>query len=382
MLCDFCSASTKPRNQYSRHRISAIMEIAIESENAQSAATVGYSYIDDDEDVQVSADRDPVRDKFKDIMEQAFHLTKSFSQEGNAGSPQQRKNSGTPASENGRPSNRKVSFNAGTPISDSGHGVTTEDSREAQRSFIKDRKKDITQLARGNENILHFLAKDDGNLVRNGIRLVWVALRIMAYYPELMGQADDQGRMPLSLAIIERNDRFIRAVSDVGTSYWEEIRKELEKEYGPPSTTSSGTCLHLAMISAISPQSRKTIIDRAPVEMIHMLNSSGLTPLHLAVEFKRCTPEQVNVVERLLGHELALKALVKKTDIPHSPDKNHLSAYQYHEYTRRISQDNGEGRSSTSADKIQEMLKLNYLRKLDPGPASRCLRLPGESCTS
>ncbi|KAJ5637415.1 hypothetical protein N7490_007294 [Penicillium lividum] len=85
---------------------------------------------------------------------------------------------------------------------------------EAEKRFIKDRKQDFEQVARGNQNILHFLAKD-GRLFRNRISLKWVAMRIMGYYPELMGQVDDQNRTPLSLAITERNDLFIRAYGSI-----------------------------------------------------------------------------------------------------------------------------------------------------------------------
>ncbi|KAJ5875169.1 uncharacterized protein N7473_012516 [Penicillium subrubescens] len=82
-----------------------------------------------------------------------------------------------------------------------------------------------------------------------------------------------------------------------------------------------------------------------------------------------------------------MEALTKKTHNPGSSVKNNLSAYQYHGYTRQMSHDQGERSSSanessaneSSANEIREILELNYLRKLDPGSASRCLSLPGES---
>lgn len=114
--------------------------------------------------------------------------------------------------------------------------------------------------------------------------------------------------------------------------------------------------------------------------MIHVLNPAGLTPLHLAVDFNRCSTEQVDVIRHLfdvIPHDLVMEALTKKTHTPGSPVKNNLSAYQYHEYTRQMSHDQGERISS--ANKIREILEHNYLRKVDPGSASRCLSLPGES---
>ncbi|KAL4921648.1 hypothetical protein BDW62DRAFT_114630 [Aspergillus aurantiobrunneus] len=353
------------------------------SEGPPKSVTVWSTKDDDDEDVRVSTTGDPVRDNFKDILEQAFRLTESFDQAVHSKSRELRERSGSSASENGQLSDVGVGPRTDISKSNLGHvnpreGPTRlQDKRtEAERSFIKDRGQYFKEVARGNQNILHFLAKD-GRLFRNRISLKWVALRIMAYYPELMGHVDDQNRTPLSLAITERNDLFIRAYGGVNTPYWENIREELKKECEISSAIPSETCLHFAMVSDISSQSRKIVIDRAPVEMVHMLSPAGLTPLHLAVDFNRCSPEQVDVVGRLLSHELAVEALTKKTHIPQYPVKNRLSVYQYHEYTRRMSHGNGE-RRLTSANKIREMLKLEYLRKLGPGPASRCLCLPGE----
>jgi hypothetical protein len=57
-------------------------------------------------------------------------------------------------------------------------------------------------------------------------------------------------------------------------------------------------------------------------------DNRGCTPLHLAVEYERCTTDsQFDIVKALI--ENGDSALEKFTTVP-----NHYSAYQYHEYTR------------------------------------------------
>lgn len=132
----------------------------------------------------------------------------------------------------------------------------------------------------------------------------------------------------------------------------------------------------------ISSEARKILLKTAPAEMIYTRNPAGLTPLHLAVDFSRCSTEQVGV-SRVLFNELssdsdsAIKALTTRTYIPQSSVKNNLSAYQYHEYTR-LNQ-NSHGEQTSGAKAIREMLELQYLRKLPPSTAARCLSLPGET---
>ncbi|KAJ5544315.1 hypothetical protein N7513_007126 [Penicillium frequentans] len=333
-----------------------------------------HSQRDDDEDARVCATGDPVLGRFKDVLELALSLTKSFGEEVDAKPRELREKSGAQSLEDDSifGTDFEANFTFDPVIDSPGEGPTRAN---AEKRFMRVWKKDLKQVAGGSQNILHFLAKD-GRLFRNQISLKWFAMRIMGYYPELMGQVDDQNRTPLSLAITERNELFIRAYGAVNTPYWENIREELKKEckYEPSSAFPPVTCLHLAMLSDISSQSRQIIIDRAPVEMILMRNSAGLTPLHLAVDFDRCSPEQVEVVRRLLGHELAMEALTKKTLMPLVPQ---FSVYQFHENTRQLSSDKSE-RYLTSANKIREMLELHYLRKLSPGSAFRCLCLPGK----
>lgn len=321
---------------------------------------------DNEQDI-ISATGDPVRDKFHDILDLALCLPECFDDE---------------------PTNSQELF-ASKPLHDSSprHPPAVlefagEKRAEAERRFVKDREQDFMQVARGNENILHFLAKD-GRLVKNRISLRWLAARIMAYYPHLMGQVDDQNRNPLSLAITERHDIFIRAYGGIGDIYSWKIREELRKELARSSPYLFETCLHLAMVSEISSESRKVIIGRTPAQLISWLSPAGVTPLHLAVDFNRCSTEQVGVIKYLfdvIPHDLVMKALNKRTYIPGSSAKHNLSAYQYHQYTRKMSHDQGEANSS--ANKIREILELKYLRNLDPASASRCLSLPGESCES
>lgn len=291
---------------------------------------------DNDEDVRLSATGDPVRDEFNNILDLAYRFSKNFGQD------------------------------------------IGDERSDAERSFIQSREQDFRRVAGGNQNILHFLAKD-AKLVKNGISLRWVATRIMAYYPELMGQTDDQGRTPFSLAVTERNEIFIRAYSRINPPRSHAIQKELKGQFDRSSANPSETYLHLAMKTEISAEARKILLKAAPAEMIYTRNPEGLTPLHLAVDFNRCSTEQVGVI-RVLFNELslnsAMKALTTMTYIPQSSAKNNLSAYQYHEYTRL--NENSHGEQTSGAKEIRAMLELQYLRKLFAITAARCLSLPGD----
>lgn len=98
------------------------------------------------------------------------------------------------------------------------------------------------------------------------------------------------------------------------------------------------TCLHAAL-SATFYKSRNInaekfitkIINLVPKEMFLEIDSSGRTPLHIAVQYEKCVPSQERIVLRLLkeGPE-ALNCKIK------GAGGSSLSIYQFHEESKTI----------------------------------------------
>lgn len=98
------------------------------------------------------------------------------------------------------------------------------------------------------------------------------------------------------------------------------------------------TCLHAAL-SATFYKSRKInaekfitrIIDFVPKEMFTETDSSGRTPLHLAVQYEKCLPSQERIVLKLLKEgPTALNCKIK------GAGGSSLSIFQFHEESKTL----------------------------------------------
>ena len=87
--------------------------------------------------------------------------------------------------------------------------------------------------------------------------------------------------------------------------------------------------MHAAIESDLSPDNIKELVKRADEKYLCALDNDGYTPLHMAVDYKRCQRGQLELVAALVKKENS--ALDIKTSPP-----GKLFVYMYHEYTREL----------------------------------------------
>lgn len=155
-----------------------------------------------------------------------------------------------------------------------------------------------------------------------------------------MGAKDNSKRTPLTIAIAGRNDMFVRAVcKGITSGVQARISTALTSEcMDNRDNENVTTCLYAAILrgKSLKPELIMGIIELAPDGLFTVTDSKGRTPLHLAVEYQRCSDEQINVVDKLLVK--GPTALNMRTS---EHPTNRRSVYQHHAKTREDSMQQG-----------------------------------------
>ncbi|TLD03660.1 uncharacterized protein PgNI_11877 [Pyricularia grisea] len=205
---------------------------------------------------------------------------------------------------------------------------TTEDRDSKRKRFVKDFSHLWhSRMRPGGGNFLHFLASQEYS---TKLRLEWLMALAINRLPHLMGVLDDRKLSPLSLAISVGNIKFSWAVCvRMNNAKKEMIGEALKSECEERDIDTGVTCLHRAISSGLMPRLIQELIKFVPESMFSAVDSRGRTPLHLAVEYSKGSPDQVTIVQLLLARgPAALRFRTART-------LGMCSAYQYHERTRR-----------------------------------------------
>ncbi|TLD28545.1 hypothetical protein PspLS_04036 [Pyricularia sp. CBS 133598] len=198
-----------------------------------------------------------------------------------------------------------------------------------------------SRMRPGGGNLLHFLASQEYSIK---VRLEWLMAVAINRLPHLMGVLDDRKLSSLSLAISVGNIKFSWAACvRMNSAKKDMIGEALKSECEERDLDAGVTCLHRAISSGLMLRPIQEIIKFAPASMFSAVDSRGPTPLHLAVEYSKGSPDQVAVVQLLLERgPAALKFRTRRA-------LGTFSAYQYHERTLPSSgdddavQQNGSG---------------------------------------
>ncbi|KAK4642831.1 hypothetical protein QC761_401030 [Podospora bellae-mahoneyi] len=167
------------------------------------------------------------------------------------------------------------------------------------------------RVAPENQTLLHLVANRVGH---RGLTLL-----LIKNSPQLLSVADDNGKTPLWIAITRKNENVLRAI--------------VEKFNGDLDSLLARTCdhgrnsIHAAIIHNLPEQHTLHLIQRASKGTLCAGDYDGLTPLHLAIQYDRCSASQQRIVEALL--QRADECLDQFTINP-----SQLSVYEYHYYTR------------------------------------------------
>lgn len=136
-------------------------------------------------------------------------------------------------------------------------------------------------------------------------------------HPNLLGEKDSNEKTPLYIAISKKRDKLVRFMCD--------IHHKIDDILSIPCYRCKN-CLHIAVQKDI-PKLATFLISRASEGTLCAKDDKGNTPLHLAVDYKRCTDAQLGIV-----HALTLqcdRAMDARTSAPDA-----FSPFRYHEHTR------------------------------------------------
>ncbi|KAK3688016.1 hypothetical protein B0T22DRAFT_377342 [Podospora appendiculata] len=209
---------------------------------------------------------------------------------------------------------------------------------QAQRTFYKSRLASWAHATKKERrSFLHMLAYS--NNFRHTTRpgqpsLQWLMVWAMRLLPGQMGKLDNSKRTPLTDAISSSNEIFVQAyIREHSDKVHSEMRQALRTaECVDHDNDREVTCLHAAITAGLRSELTLQLIQRVPNETFCMRDSKGRTPLHLAVDYERASPDQVRIVSELLPKSSeALEITTRQDSLG-----RRLSPYQHHESTRRI----------------------------------------------
>jgi len=134
----------------------------------------------------------------------------------------------------------------------------------------------------------------------------------------LLEEKDDSGKTALHIAIVKKNVDFIDVVlKEVPTL---DTILQMTCEH-------MRNCIHISIYHSLKKEFTVRLIKAASEKTLCAVDQDGLTPLHLAVEYPRCSETQLTIVKTLIEYgDGALDVFTK--------NPKGLSVYEYHYYTR------------------------------------------------
>lgn len=192
------------------------------------------------------------------------------------------------------------------------------------------------------DNVLHFIA-------RKRFPSPFLIRHMLSNHKKRMDDKDDAQRRPLTLAIEKNNEVFITTVLE---SQYDDV--DLERILGLKSSD-AGNGIHKATRDGLSPKLTIDLVNKVSNKVLRDVDGEGCTPLHRAVEYKRCTEAQLDIV----------KALLKKGDSALDVrSKAGLSVYQYH-FSTRPNEDSTATKASTHPN-VKDRATTSSFKSLDP----------------
>ncbi|KAF5573096.1 intracellular serine protease [Fusarium pseudoanthophilum] len=277
---------------------SKLQEIEISSEEESGA----------DEDVQ-SSSLDKLRDE---LMRGRWNYPSKKDKKGNENALKEHENS------QGNPINAAESKE--TPRLEE-----TRRQQEWRQKFKEEHQKSLRSKRSQDENIFHVLAELEKQIYKSKV----VVYCVVESCWDLLEAPNTQGMTGLHMAIQRKNYKVVKYILEAWDAYSKaDIDSVLKIQ------CNGNNCIHLAiksmMPAATKDKSRldaiKALIKRASKETLTKSNNEGLTPLHLAVECERCTPQQLGIIEELV--KKCEKALDERGPKDLSPYQHHKQTYE------------------------------------------------------
>ena len=186
------------------------------------------------------------------------------------------------------------------------------------KDTYKDSLRKRTSKMNYKKTLLHVLV--EGAKDQNFQRYRPLVKIIIEEHPNIFTKTDKSGEKSLYAAITKKRNELVQFICEQHPN----INSVLEKSC---PRAREETCIHAAIKNGGSTNLAYKLIEKASQKVLCIQDFQGLTPLHLAVEYDRCTVEHLQTIEILAerGGSEAMKKLTKDTC---------LSPYLHHIYTR------------------------------------------------
>jgi hypothetical protein len=186
-------------------------------------------------------------------------------------------------------------------------------------------------------NLLYIMADSTHHREQNH---PWLVKYLVDQHPTLLQEPDKGNETALFVAITKNKVEFVKEVLE--SSIPDSILQPVIESAG----VLSGNCIHKAILNNFDASTTIDLIKRASSKALSSKDPTGLTPLHYAVDYARCTVSRLEVVRTLIQYSDG--AFDQITGKP-----NHFSVYQYHVDTERRFNNNPE-KEKKKASKVHD----------------------------
>lgn len=203
-------------------------------------------------------------------------------------------------------------------------GKVDLNSTEELHAFYHKYKDDLGEVTSEDDNhntLLHLLIEDTSST--NFQKYAPLIRLLVEKHPESLKTPDSPaGLTPLYNAISKKRNDVVRLICET----FEKLAGGSDINEILAIKCLNQNCLHVAIAKSVSPDLALFLIQKSNEEVLCAQDSRGNTPLHVAVEYLRCTDQQLRLVKALTSK--AGQAMYKQTNSP-----TYFSPFRYHEYT-------------------------------------------------
>ncbi|KAI0906245.1 hypothetical protein F4823DRAFT_90753 [Ustulina deusta] len=196
------------------------------------------------------------------------------------------------------------------------------------REFLNQNATILSKKSTKDMTLLHLIAEEDKDDMPPVEKMAGL-IKALVQLPQndLLAVRDTDGKTPLFCAVTNRNHKLVKIMCKAHPKVSTVLK--LPRSFSNP--TRSANCIHEVILKKSSSKDNKIIqflIELADADALLARNEDNLTPLHLAVEYKRCDEGQVKVVEALVH-----KCPQSLDETYEDSAKGLLSPYRYLEFS-------------------------------------------------
>ena len=238
-------------------------------------------------------------------------------------------------------------------------GKSESEAKELRQRFWDENSATVRTKDHMDSNIFHVLARLEDKKFKKLKPLVY---SVVEFCGELLKDKDKQQQTGLHSAIQYKNYRMVRQVLKGHDTHMKDRNFD---DILKITSQNGNNLLHLTMKEMTPiPKSENEklaidgLIEKATPATLCMQNQDGFTPLHLAVEGEKCTPQQLDIVKKLVMQcedALDIRQYNGK-DIP-SPYQHHRTTYEKWRMKKAPKQEEGQkpGHAGTNLQNLDKL---------------------------